>query len=243
MGGGLVKGNAIQLWECENSNPDQQFFLRANISTTDSATTNITDSAIGADPWSNGSFFWAPTNLGGNLPANTKMCLDIGGGASGGGKDGTPVVIWPCNNQNKNQQWGWDPHGYIRWIPDPTKCMDVTGGGGAGTRLQLLTCNFTNSSSQTPFAEGGDATHMHAGLGNNQQWQYINYIHASCPDPYVTHGPIPALTASGANNSGSRTKEPTESDGEEARRLIYHREQMAKSRRLAGVLKGRGGFF
>jgi hypothetical protein len=99
-GGALYNGNQLGISPCQDSNPSQQFFMENN------------------------SFFWAPTALVGMPGMFKPMCVDVDGGK---GIEGANIVINPCTGQIQ-QQWVWDAHGYIRWLPNSTLCLHLMNG-------------------------------------------------------------------------------------------------------------------
>lgn len=69
----------------------------------------------------------------------TGKCLDVSGGNSA---NGTSLLEWDCTKNNTNQLFRIEAVGNYYQIRHPAtdNCLDVTGGGGDGTPMQLWHC-------------------------------------------------------------------------------------------------------
>ncbi|MFD9949975.1 RICIN domain-containing protein [Nonomuraea sp. NPDC059023] len=87
------------------------------------------------------------------IPANSNQCLDAN--VSGGGHNGSRVVIWQCSN-SPQQLWRWRPDGHLENQHFRGKCLDADArwGGRDGTPLLLWQCN-DNSPNQQFFNRPG----------------------------------------------------------------------------------------
>jgi hypothetical protein len=85
-----------------------------------------------------------------NVGGNTGWCMDAAGGSSKLA-NGQKIDIWPCGNDQSNQQWTLNSSGQIKSNMSPNFCLDLPDWDVAnGTQLDLFTCNG----------------------GTNQQWSY-----------------------------------------------------------------------
>jgi hypothetical protein len=110
-GGSSNPGTVLQIWNCQETNPNQQFSME------------------------NGMIVWQPTKNSG-----WDLCLALGG--DGNQTDGTSIILWTCDTTDANQNWTWTDEGYLQLTANTKKCMDVTGGQGAGTKVFLVHVQF-----------------------------------------------------------------------------------------------------
>jgi RHS repeat-associated protein len=92
-------------------------------------------------------------HVDGAISGRGGKCLDIQGGDP---TDGTPVVLWTCND-SLTQVWDRQPPpDRSLKNPESGKCLDISGGGTAnGTPIQISTCTGAASQVWQPRPDGG----------------------------------------------------------------------------------------